>query len=884
MQWPDSPTSSPRESACCFPWHPPTRGNSLVIPSDHTSTSTEAVTPDRPSSLASVSPTSAVESLVSAFTPLHKSAYTTSIRSESTIDLTTSTTRPTHSDSLTSITEATVEIDSPSPLTIRDMPPIDDEYTDYSCSTAIERLARDVETLLRSWHVDGGSDRHISMAHRSPDGSPTHQSTASSTPSTSSSSNHTSSAQTQLIRSDTINWIITLYHPVHGHKISAAIDLALSLWDGPAGNDTSPHTPDWLKSDQGNRQSDLPYSLQRHLVSHMPMDVFLNYSTLFGIGQHLCLTPVNPTAGLSSELLDYLVWMQAPRHVESLLTMSVTTILTQWLQSALNLAIASSQSCFPAFAVWGAYHPTLNPLHRQHIPANQSLWPHWIQTSQTLELPLDDYQEDLRRRLLRKRRVFKNKKKLDYYDHLNASFVAPILTGQLYTPSLEDSISATRATFWCSVLPAPRTASDARLTVWGSVLLQHCAAATVALWGARHVYSWLAVQEDKLLPEQESIPAWRWNENINTRETVSSGKKVIVMLAHEEAQIYRDQCRRIAIRLLEQAAGSNSTDPLWGPPKDPIATLQITTIWNARRNESNDYMPLLMLPLKIRSRRNMTKKDWVEAEETIEESILDPNLPDSTFLQAFFDRESPQTSLAAALRCTLAALIRTATLPRETLISHLVDESLMDRWDYASGNIVAASLATKAQVAPSTLSLVSAMDWQHAAEDLIDKRRAQQIVQACFDCRMSFDYPSPPDNIVSLWTSSTYSSATEKALSEPLLKSAPFGRLLSILCLHMSRVRSPSSMALVWSSFLVEMRRRWDSRESLPNMTYIPGLDPVHDAENSKTCFSSIGVKASFAAHVHSSEPDPDDFNCLIGQKMQVRMIQCNAMRCDEIR
>uniref|UniRef100_A0A7S3Q2Y0 Rab3 GTPase-activating protein catalytic subunit n=1 Tax=Chaetoceros debilis TaxID=122233 RepID=A0A7S3Q2Y0_9STRA len=40
---------------------------------------------------------------------------------------------------------------------------MDDEYIDYSCSTPIERLSRDVETLLRSWHIVQGSDRHVSF-------------------------------------------------------------------------------------------------------------------------------------------------------------------------------------------------------------------------------------------------------------------------------------------------------------------------------------------------------------------------------------------------------------------------------------------------------------------------------------------------------------------------------------------------------------------------------------------------------------------------------------------------------------------------------------------------------------------------------------------------
>ena len=50
-----------------------------------------------------------------------------------------------------------------------DMPPSKpalDEYIDYSCSTSLERLSRDVETALRGWHVASGSDRHVSLTQR----------------------------------------------------------------------------------------------------------------------------------------------------------------------------------------------------------------------------------------------------------------------------------------------------------------------------------------------------------------------------------------------------------------------------------------------------------------------------------------------------------------------------------------------------------------------------------------------------------------------------------------------------------------------------------------------------------------------------------------------
>jgi len=39
---------------------------------------------------------------------------------------------------------------------------VEEEYVDYSCSTPLERLARDIETTVRKWHLDG-ADRHVSQ-------------------------------------------------------------------------------------------------------------------------------------------------------------------------------------------------------------------------------------------------------------------------------------------------------------------------------------------------------------------------------------------------------------------------------------------------------------------------------------------------------------------------------------------------------------------------------------------------------------------------------------------------------------------------------------------------------------------------------------------------
>ena len=60
----------------------------------------------------------------------------------------------------------------------------------------------------------------------------------------------------------------------------------------------------------------------------------------------------------------------------------------------------------------------------------------------------------------------------------------------------------------------------------------------------------------------------------------------------------------------------------------------------------------------------------------------------------------------------------------------------------------------------------------------------------------------------------------------PLFKSAPLGRLVSILCVHMARLRSPCSISMLWIAFCHEVRMRWEHRMPLPHMNYVEGLDP----------------------------------------------------------
>ena len=700
-----------------------------------------------------------------------------------------------------------------------------DEYTDYSCSTSIERLARDVETLLRSWHVDGGSDRHVSVTTTN------QQALLTST--------HSSSKVPHLIRSDQLAWTVS-FHLQDGQRISSELDLELTLWDGPTRNDKEP--------DEATKH--LPFSLRRpSSIDEMPPDLFANFSTLFGIGQHITLSPLN--VDLPTDLLEHLAVLVFLRHYRSTTSVPVVaTILSTWLQTALNIAATNSRCCMPVFGLWGHYQP------QQRVPSNTNrLFPYWIQAANQLDLPPNPG------RFLRAKRVVTTKPKLlrrSKLDHLNQHFVAPLLAGQI---SSEDCTS----TFWCSVLPATaekHLAADSRLTVWGSVLLQHCPDAKVALWGARHVFGWLKPRKQRQnhVFEHHYYYEYAWRQSAFDQDDK-------MVESTEDIDTYRLQCQRYVLSRLEQAAGATMRDPIWGPSDDPVASFYATVTWNGRRNEeTNQVQPLIDLPLKIRSRRTMSKADWIEFEESIEQTILDSDCPSGFCLHTHFDHDTPKTPLAATQRCVLAALIRTATLPGETMLAHLVDESLIDRWDSVAGSVVADDLATRATTGPATRALVAAMDWLHTAEELIEPWQAEEIVRAVLDGSLTLGFPSPPEgSLKDLWNATNH--------PKPLLKAAPPGRLLSILFLHMARVRSPCCMALVWATFVRELRRRWHSRESLPNMNSIPGLDPPPDASNTKRCFSNIGVRANFAAQVNSSEPDPDDFNCLVGQKLQVDIV-----------
>ena len=448
--------------------------------------------------------------------------------------------------------------------------------------------------------------------------------------------------------------------------------------------------------------------------------------------------------------------------------------------------------------------------------------------------------------------------------------------------------------------------------IWGDVLQQHLAApsfsspqlSVVHLCQAKHTYVW-----KKQRPSIRSgSMIWHalsgtMNEQYNNRQMIREWRSQNLWgqppshdiddpIVAESMCDYINHCQQYVLRLIEQALGRHDEDdePIWGPNDDPIDSVMVQLEWS-----SPPTHPLLTLPLQ--SRHDMSATDWEEMVDATESAILDPYRAQNPCLGVQYDPDVTHATLTTTQRCVLAALIRTATLPKETLVSQLYDAHTIRLWDSKAGNRSAALLCKKSNVDKATRSLVDVMDWQHASVEMIERYEAETIVRQVLNGNAACGFPSPPDNIISVlagdFVDATSDVSTNKAWNgwKALRKSAPPGRLLSLLFLQMGRVRSPSSMALVWSVFVDELRRRLDSRESLPNMNFIPGFDPPlgepSDADStsaSRSFFPSVGAKAHLAALVNSTEPDPDDIHCLIGQKLQVFNLCLEAMISTDMR
>jgi len=225
----------------------------------------------------------------------------------------------------------------------------EDEYIDYSCSTPLERLARDIETTLRSWHVSQ-NDRHVSFSSPTSEQESNNQHPGNNvkhgpTPSNLSSRRNTHSSARSRLKArmnssgDNSNSKASRVSLIRSKEIimstfeKETLHLCLSLWDAPSYSNTN------TAISTTNSQS-LPLSLQANWksASSQPLTSLKSYcfsdlSSLYGIGQHLVLTTT---------------------QTKELQTFSVSV---EMMQMSLNIATQNSYCRIPAFALPGEYQP-----------------------------------------------------------------------------------------------------------------------------------------------------------------------------------------------------------------------------------------------------------------------------------------------------------------------------------------------------------------------------------------------------------------------------------------------------------------------------------------------------------------------------------------------
>lgn len=397
------------------------------------------------------------------------------------------------------------------------------------------------------------------------------------------------------------------------------------------------------------------------------------------------------------------------------------------------------------------------------------------------------------------------------------------------------------------------------LSAWGDLLLQHTDSETVVLCGAKHLYAWrkahMRMPRTRMIFGNNKIGEWR-----QRHEQAKEDDKIHDDATPMTVQEYQEACRRYAIRLIVRFSGASDVEPLWGPVDDPIDQVNVTVTWDPSKEGS-----LLTMPLKVRSQQGMTPRDYAELEEGVERSILNPlNNPSNFLVSTVYDSETSLVHLAATQRLLLAAMIRTTILPASTMMHQLTDEFEMEEFISDEAGALTEAILNRAGVGAITRQLVHAIDWNTLSEEMVEGREAEKVVDRVMDGSLTLGFPTIDDD-------DAEEGYTGDPLFAPLPKSAPAGRLLSILFVHMSRLRSPASMAMVWTYFVHDLQKRFYARQSLPNMGYIPGLDPAQGEMDEKKCFSTSGmrVRAENAAYVHCTEPQPDDMHCLIGQKLQ---------------
>lgn len=547
-----------------------------------------------------------------------------------------------------------------------------DEYIDYSCSTPLERLARDIETALRNWQLFE-NDRHVHVhnsntTEQMKDGDHTQTATMgrkrsnlnsnlkqrnASRDSLASQNSKSSknSAQEQQAQAQGVKLIRSQEFKFNGSK------LMLSLWDGPEPehHPNSQHTAMTL--------TDIPYSLHRvqgKLSKNTRKEFTLNLSTLFGINQHITL--------------DYR-------------GRSTTSGILYTLQSALNLATQACGCRIPAFAMCAYPHSSTWLL--------QSTCYHSVPTNILMQMQsFESYH-------------------LNGYCNPGSAWNAPIISF--------------RAQLCGGAVPQHCRSIDGLATLFLSHCNLHGTGGGIderdfILSFVRHHYVWkrnegLRFRRPSFTSLSELGAPGVDDPNVYSSKRNSSG--MVLQGGHQRGESLLSRATRVlnkegqtskaikhAMYLIEGTKKNMNIPqwkrdlvaPLWGPVEDPLLSASVTVQWNEEETAS-----------------------FLSMRSSIDEKMFfNPVMVQNAFLlNVKWDDGVACNTFGLSLRCILAAYVKARTLDQGLLLIHLTSPQVIEELAYSE---VELSSSLTDSLDETTRSLVEAMDFDEGLpdQDLLD--------------------------------------------------------------------------------------------------------------------------------------------------------------------
>ena len=559
------------------------------------------------------------------------------------------------------------------------------QYTDFSCRTPMERLARDIEIILRDWHLHL-NDRHVS--------SDIHQDNSKSLKQSTSLVRKRSTIklrQSSKSDVDTMQDVILIRRKeilFQGHVVT------LCLWDAPPslvgiGNDISSHI---YPNNDNHTSLDIPLSLKSistKLDKSIPHDFVRNLSTLFGIGQHLTLDFNRNHCRINYVSL---------------------------LQGALNLALDSCKCRIPGFALVG--YPNSPTWMSDNCCVSNS-----VGFTGLFGYCNPGYNAN----------------------SIICSFAAEISRSNI--PVHCQSIKGLSVLFSCQSNVRSKSITHTR---------------DFMLSFARHTYLWQNYNKTK--QDWYYIRAKSMDRALNMKGRGSSENRRTKVIIH-------------ALRLLEGSTANLESDywkrelsfPLWGSYADPLHSVRLMVQWNEEETAT------------LISMRNLDDNDDV---------ALNPihSAYGAFRVKVEWDDSVSCITLGLSLRCILAAYIKSCTVDRGLLLSHILSTKVRK-------GLIATNKPINQKIIESldsaTRSLVEAMDWD---EDLPNFDVLNDIIEEVFSDFAPF--PLETKGHPNICSSNADDWHSQPSL--PFKHSAPIGRLFSIMCMRLGKMRTPVGMAALW--------------------------------------------------------------------------------------